>query len=501
MSAVSAADLRSALSLPAPIPGPSQHSRKSHAQGSKKPEGISRELYALIGTSAPSLAATFAKPRLKQKPNFAGRGTVRWERRSIHHPARSDSLQLYHWVKASERDAEYSFAKYNPQSTKYTYTEEEYTTWLDDNEWSKEETDYLFNIVYEYDLRWYVIHDRYDFVGGPPRAIEDLKDRYYSVCRKLIRNRPWSGDDVGKSQLLNSYQFDKEREKMRKNYIASLEARSQEEVAQEEALFIELKRLEQNERKFRKERDELLRTLLGIDSGLPDIVAEEEGPASIPVEGLKKKKKGAIDTDIPSTPTNVISLGPPVPKRAQSAKSAIYDEKHCILRVDPPATATTKTTHVPVHLRSFKLPIPKAAIAPKVTQALAEIGVTHSRLVMPTRENCTKLESLLELTTALIETKKFVDKVDQDIRVFRARLGLRESEGAEGGVEESTSMDIDESKEGGDANREGEVDGRAQSVVSTKSVRGRKQSRRSVSVSSIDTSTSTRTGTKRQKRS
>ena len=77
MSAVSAADVRSALSLPTPTPGPSQP-RKPHTQGPKKPEGISRELYALIGTSAPSLAATLAKPRLKQKPNFSGRGTVKW---------------------------------------------------------------------------------------------------------------------------------------------------------------------------------------------------------------------------------------------------------------------------------------------------------------------------------------------------------------------------------------------------------------------------------------
>lgn len=499
MTAVSAADLRSALSLPATAPSQSQP-RKSAPQPSKKPEGISRELYALIGPSAPSLAANLAKPRLKQKPNFSGRGTTKWEWRPISHPARGDTLQLGHWVKANEPDNEYLFAKYDVQPAKYTYSDEEYSTLLEDNEWSKEETDYLFNIAHDYDLRWYVIHDRYEFLDGPPRAIEDLKDRYYSCCRKLIRSRPWSGDEASKSQLLNNYQFDKEREKMRKNYIASLEERKQEEIAEEEALFIELKRLEQNERKFRKERDELLRTLLGIDSGLPDIVAEEEGPASLSTDGLKKKKKGTMDLDIPPTPTNVVSLGPPATKRPQSAKAAVYDEKHCIMRVEPPATATTKTTHVPVHLRSFKLPIPKATIAPKVTQALAEIGVTHSRLVMPTRENCAKLESLLETTTALIDTKKIVDKVEQDIRVLRARPGLRESEGANGDTQESMQMmDVDESKDGS-VNKEGEIDGRSQSVVSTKSGRGRKQSRRSMSVSSIDTSASTRTGTKRQKR-
>ena len=38
--------------------------------------------------------------------------------------------------------------------------------------WTKEETDYLFGIVQEYDLRFYVIADRYDFPGGPPRSME-----------------------------------------------------------------------------------------------------------------------------------------------------------------------------------------------------------------------------------------------------------------------------------------------------------------------------------------
>ncbi|KAF9226646.1 hypothetical protein BS17DRAFT_775926 [Gyrodon lividus] len=503
--AVSASDIRSALSLPSSTPGPSQL-KKPQAHSTKKPEGISRELYSLIGPSAPSLAAHLAKPRLKQKPNFGGGGggggKVKWEHRPFSNNARTDSLQLCHWAKANEPDGEYSFAKYNVQPKPYTYSQDEYTRLLEDKEWTKEETDHLFKIVQEYDLRWYVIHDRYEYPEGPARAIEDLKERYYSVCRKLIRNRPWAGDESSKSQLLNSYQFDKEREKMRKNYIASLEDRTPEEIAEEEALFIELKRLEQNERKFRKERDDLLRTLLGIDSGLPDIVAEEDGPSALSADGIKRKKKGsAADTDVPPTPSNIIQLGPPITKRPPSAKSAVYDAQHCIVRVEPPPTSTntTKVTHVPVHLRSFKLPIPKAAIAPKVTQALNELGITHARLVMPTRENCAQLESLLEATSALLETKKVVDRVEQDIRVLKARLGMRDSESANGDGKESTPMDLDEPRDG---DKDGEVDGRSQSVVSARSGRGRKQSHRSMSVSSIDTSASlsARAGTKRQKR-
>lgn len=114
---------------------------------------------------------------------------------------------------------------------------------------------------------------------------------------------------------------------MRRNYIASLEDRKPEEIAEEEALFIELKRLEQNERKFRKERDDLLRTLLGVDSGLPDIVVEEDGPSALSAEGIKKKKKGTgLDIDLLPTPSNIIQLGPPITKKPPSARSAIYGE-------------------------------------------------------------------------------------------------------------------------------------------------------------------------------
>lgn len=36
----------------------------------KKPEGISREVYALIGDNSPSLVQQYAAPKLKQKPTF-----------------------------------------------------------------------------------------------------------------------------------------------------------------------------------------------------------------------------------------------------------------------------------------------------------------------------------------------------------------------------------------------------------------------------------------------
>lgn len=121
-------------------------------------------------------------------------------------------------------------------------------------------------------------------------------------------------------------------------------------------------------------------------------------------------------------------------------------------------------------MRSFKLPVPKAAIAPKVTQALAELGISLTRLVMPTRDNVAQLESLLEATMALIEMKRVVDKVDYDIEVLRAQLGLKEGQENENSMTEG--MDVDEKIVDSEAGK----DGRAQSIVSVRSGRGsRKQ--------------------------
>ena len=148
----------------------------------------------------------------------------------------------------------------------------------------------------------------------------------------------------------------------------------------------------------------------------------------------------------------------------------VEDAQHCIVRMDVPTSVTaTKAAHQPAYLRSFKLPTPKAAIAPKVTLALSELGISHSRLVMPTRENVVQFESLLDAATALIEIKRLVDKGDYDIKVSRNRLGSREKSQSVGDgelkMENDDAMDIDYTQ--GEDIEEG--DGRGESVVSSRS--------------------------------
>jgi len=72
---MSSSDVRSILNLPH-APGPSQSSQQTRkANVLKRPDGISRELYALIGDNAPSLAdahASISAVKYRDRPKAKG---------------------------------------------------------------------------------------------------------------------------------------------------------------------------------------------------------------------------------------------------------------------------------------------------------------------------------------------------------------------------------------------------------------------------------------------
>lgn len=61
------------------------------------------------------------------------------------------------------------------------------------------------------------------------------------------------------------------REVKRKQYASELYHLTAAEIAEEEALYIEVKRLQQIERRYRSDRDDLMRTVMGLDSGLVEL--------------------------------------------------------------------------------------------------------------------------------------------------------------------------------------------------------------------------------------
>lgn len=52
---------------------------------------------------------------------------------------------------------------FSPQTVQVpVYSEQEYQMYLHDDAWTKAETDHLFDLARRFDLRFVVIHDRYD---------------------------------------------------------------------------------------------------------------------------------------------------------------------------------------------------------------------------------------------------------------------------------------------------------------------------------------------------
>lgn len=85
-------------------------------------------------------------------------------------------------------DLEYAFANFNKKIELVSYTDEEYEHFLKDADWTKTETDYLFDLCRTFDLRFFVIADRYAFEKARSIEVESLEIKLhilFTVFRKL----------------------------------------------------------------------------------------------------------------------------------------------------------------------------------------------------------------------------------------------------------------------------------------------------------------------------
>jgi DNA methyltransferase 1-associated protein 1 len=215
--------------------------------------------------------------------------------------------------------------------------------------------------------------------------------------------------------------------------VRGLLNRTPEQIAEEEALFLLCKRLEQTERRFARDRETLLRHLAGIDSGLPNLPLDDEPFSALAQQQAaessarpnvgstsrnRTKRKGDMaELDSPGGAT------PPAAKKINLAKQALDDERHCIIRTDTGGPANTKSAHQAAYLRTQKIPQPKSSAAARVRELLTEMSIKSDKLVMPTRDTCAQMENLLDATNQLLEAKRSLDRVESEIRVMRQKRG------------------------------------------------------------------------------
>ncbi|KAF6262037.1 hypothetical protein COO60DRAFT_1625111 [Scenedesmus sp. NREL 46B-D3] len=251
------ADVKDILGVPRATQGDAAATpaQKAKPERMKRPEGMSREAFALLGGSNPVIPSHLLDGLKKKdklaKPKASTKGTVIYRYKQFKNQARDDGLELRHWVKGYKdangriRDAQegdYAFAKYNKKVTLYRYDGEEWLNIISrDNAlaamgWTKEETDYLLDMLEAYDLRFVVVADRYNFPNGPPRTLEDLKDRYYAIARRLLIAREGTEATLLNNQLLRQ-PYNANAERARRAALTTLMARSNAAEASENEIL------------------------------------------------------------------------------------------------------------------------------------------------------------------------------------------------------------------------------------------------------------------------
>ncbi|KAI1181771.1 hypothetical protein F5B17DRAFT_423687 [Nemania serpens] len=359
-------DVRDVLNLPADGAGP--RPSKKLKTGAPRPnlKGLAREVQSLGGDNPIAIVpeiATFKKRRFgSRKP------AARWELTPFRNSARDDlSLQLRHWKKETEDQSratsqprsdgptpgangmqvakpdavdDSGFAKFNVQVDVPQYSQDQYNSNLVSDDWTKDETDYLFSLARDFDLRWPLIWDRYEYgqelqgivkqesdiddpdtamVSAPkPRTMEDLKKRYYEVAAKMMAvQKPVQYMTQAEFSLHETMaNFNPAIEIQRKKFAQDALSRSTDEAREEEQLLIEVRRIVARQQKLNLDRQDLYRRLdfppteqeitsFKSSSGLSTLL---QNLASV---DRSKKRKPILDVNGVNTPGSAHPSGHP----------------------------------------------------------------------------------------------------------------------------------------------------------------------------------------------
>lgn len=461
-------------------PTPTVSASSTAPNRAPKPQvtGMQRELYNLLGENQPPIVVQTSS-KFKGKLNALSKPSP-WTCAAF---KANPAVTLHHWVKGSkallgDQAQESPYAKFNTHFSIPRFDMEEYDSFMNTNGekgpqiennqsstddlktsqsledsaqressgqqiWSFEEVDYLFQLCKQYDLRWFVIHDRYSY--GNPRTLEDLKEKFYQVCRKYFLHK--NPDEP----LLTSLDFPKQKEIERKKYLQRLLARSAAEIAEEEALIIESRKFEMAAKKTLNERESLLRLLDSPNSDQPiSQYLTSQGMSQLYGSLLSdKSRKRKHNSNIPENPwmkqqqqfaqqrqqlqqmhdRKQEDQEAASPRRTKKQKQemqtaikrkaeSVYAE-HLLNKFNKEerdalgVMAHGEKLPPGVYLRSTKISTFKPALQNKVVATLQELGLPV-RPAMPTYEIVQKHEVLLKHIVTLIDLKKHLDKLEAE---------------------------------------------------------------------------------------
>jgi len=505
-------DVRDVLNLPQDGGGAPRPAKKQKTSGARPNlKGLAREVQNLGGDNPIAIVpqvSVFKKRRLAiRKP------AARWELRRFRNSARSDaSLLLRHWRRkhdaatgqeqeapAPAEDApmenggdapagaaseplpeDSTFAKFNVRVTVPQYDENQYNANLKNEDWTKDETDYLLQVVQDFDLRWPLIWDRYDYQPPAPpagdgdnstavvllpktRTMEDLKARYYQVAAKMMAAQ--TGIQYMTQAQYGLYEtmatFNPQQEKLRKDFALNSLSRSREEAREEESLLLEVKRILARMEKFNEERRELYRrldyptteadvniaafkssaglqtllhnlmsvdkskkrkSLMGADGVSPGTAAAGAQPAGAVAEGGRRDSIAASTAQRDSLGgADKLPEPPKNNKKGQqhSERRKLTEQEEQIYGVSHHDRLSSGATFR--FEKVNKLFTTKSGQQQlRITNVLNQLEIPN-RLVMPTAAVAAEFESLISIVTQLVDLRKVADKVDAEVKIEEQR--------------------------------------------------------------------------------
>lgn len=474
----SSSDVRDVLELPkssAPRPPPT----KKFKPEPKKLDGMQRELYSLLGENTPPIAVMDTN-KFRDKPNWRQKATP-WVWSNFKPSGRDDDLVLGHWVRgvAHAEDEDYAFSKFNITIDVPELDEADYKAYKQKG-WTFDETKYLFDLCRRYDVRWLVVHDRYEYPDSKRqqeeekekenfneedepepkkedddvementdnaeekkkkeeepktgRGLEDLKERFYNVYKTLFKIRQDKGEELSPQEedLVKQMNFSKEAEQKRKEHLERLLSRSPAEVAEEEALVMESRKLEAAAERMMNERQELLR-LLDAPTSSSSIgqYQTSQGLSQLTNNLLSDKSKRRKEVTPSGVSSGPLGNSANVQKVAQAgnnkkamsagaaAVTATLQKKLSAKEEAAYGISYHEKLSSGVHFRSNKISTAKPTIQSKVNAILTELSLP-ARPIMPTARVCAKFESIQQSIGVLLEAKKQADKLDAEIKVLR----------------------------------------------------------------------------------
>ncbi|KAK3882263.1 hypothetical protein Pcinc_013343 [Petrolisthes cinctipes] len=237
--------------------------KKKEKEVMRRPEGMHRELYALLYSDSnkdlPPLLPTDNVQGYKSVKAKLGMKRVRpWKWMPFTNPARKDGVVLHHWRRICDQGKEYPFAMFNKKIELLKYSDGEYSEHLLCDDWTRSETDTLFDLCHRFDLRWPVIHDRWPSHLAS-RSMEDLKERYYNVTNILKKINNLTGPE---GKIVN---YDTDHERRRKQQLIKLWDRTPKQIEEEQQLLNELRKIEAR-KKEREKKTQDLQKLISADT-------------------------------------------------------------------------------------------------------------------------------------------------------------------------------------------------------------------------------------------